>query len=206
MSFAARMTRCPDAFDPAIGQEAALAFGDQPPEIRELIAGAAGCSPYLQGLLAKETEWITQALDDPEAAADGVLARLPDLTLADLPGGLREAKRRMALLTALCDLAGVWPLETVTHQLSLLADGAVDAALKRLVAAEIDRGKLPGLTDQDAETAGGMVSIAMGKGGAFELNYSSDIDLICLFDETRFDPDDYYDVRAAFVRDRKSVV
>ena len=40
----------------------------------------------------------------------------------------------------------------------------------------------------------------MGKGGARELNYSSDIDLICLFDETRFDPDEYHDARAAFVR------
>jgi glutamate-ammonia-ligase adenylyltransferase len=40
----------------------------------------------------------------------------------------------------------------------------------------------------------------MGKGGAFELNYSSDIDLICLFDETRYDPDDYFEVRAALIR------
>ncbi len=40
----------------------------------------------------------------------------------------------------------------------------------------------------------------MGKMGAGELNYSSDIDLICLFDETRFDRDDYHDARASFVR------
>lgn len=45
-----------------------------------------------------------------------------------------------------------------------------------------------------------MVALAMGKGGAFELNYSSDIDLICLFDETRFDADDFHDARQAFVR------
>jgi len=40
----------------------------------------------------------------------------------------------------------------------------------------------------------------MGKMGAFELNYSSDIDLICLFDETRFAPDAWMEARAAFVR------
>ena len=40
----------------------------------------------------------------------------------------------------------------------------------------------------------------MGKMGARELNYSSDIDLICLFDETRFDPTDFHDARTAFVR------
>jgi glutamate-ammonia-ligase adenylyltransferase len=42
--------------------------------------------------------------------------------------------------------------------------------------------------------------LAMGKMGAFELNYSSDIDLICLFDETRFEPDDFHDARSSFVR------
>ena len=45
-----------------------------------------------------------------------------------------------------------------------------------------------------------MVVLAMGKMGAHELNYSSDIDLICLFDETRFDEDGYHEARAAFVR------
>ena len=56
------------------------------------------------------------------------------------------------------------------------------------MAEEIRRGKLPGATPEDAETAGGMVALAMGKMGAGELNYSSDIDLICLFDETRYEP------------------
>ena len=65
---------------------------------------------------------------------------------------------------------------------------------------EIRRGKLPGATGDDIERAGGMVALAMGKMGAGELNYSSDIDLICLFDETRFDPDDWHEARASFVR------
>ncbi|MEM6596269.1 MAG: DUF294 nucleotidyltransferase-like domain-containing protein, partial [Pseudomonadota bacterium] len=62
------------------------------------------------------------------------------------------------------------------------------------------RGKLPGLVESDADSAGGFSVLAMGKMGAFELNYSSDIDLICLFDETRFDPADYSEARAGFVR------
>ena len=45
-----------------------------------------------------------------------------------------------------------------------------------------------------------MVVLAMGKMGAGELNYSSDIDLICLFDETRFDPADVQDARASFIK------
>ena len=44
-----------------------------------------------------------------------------------------------------------------------------------------------------------MVSLAMGQMGAGELNYSSDIDLICLFDQDRYG-DDWQDARAAFIR------
>ena len=45
-----------------------------------------------------------------------------------------------------------------------------------------------------------MFVLAMGKMGARELNYSSDIDLIVLFDETRHDPDDYAELRRGFIR------
>ena len=54
--------------------------------------------------------------------------------------------------------------------------------------------------EDDVETAAGMIILAMGKMGAHELNYSSDIDLIVLFDETRFDPGDFYDARHGMVR------
>ena len=117
-----------------------------------------------------------------------------------MAGALRGAKRRLALITALADLGGVWPLETVTETLTRFADLAVQLALRTTVGAEIRRGKLPGATPADAETAGGIVALAMGKMGAFELNYSSDIDLICLFDEARFDRDDFHDARASLVR------
>ena len=45
-----------------------------------------------------------------------------------------------------------------------------------------------------------MFVLAMGKMGARELNYSSDIDLIVLFDETRHDPNDYAELRRGFIR------
>ena len=77
---------------------------------------------------------------------------------------------------------------------------ASQLAREATIGAEIRRKKLPGATEDDIPTAGGMVSIAMGKMGAHELNYSSDIDLICLFDESRFDPEDYHDARASFIR------
>ncbi len=200
MSFTSRISRSPHAFDPDMGADAIAHVPDLPPELTGLITGAAGCSPYLSGLIAKEGAWLRAALDDPEQAATDELARLPELALDQLKPQLRVAKRRIALLTGLADLAGVWSLEQVTGWLSRLADAAVDVSLKRLVGAEIERGKIPGLGAEDAENAGGLFALSMGKGGAFELNYSSDIDLIVLFDETRFDPDDYHDARAGFIR------
>ncbi len=198
MSFAARITRSPTPYDADRGQDARAVFPHIDPAIAGLIAGTAGCSPYLCDLLQREADWIAPAFDDPEAALNDLLAHIPELALNDLTASLRQAKRRVALLTALADLGGVWPLETVTQALTDFADAAVQSTITQLVAAEVARGKLP--TGGDPADAGGMVVLAMGKMGAGELNYSSDIDLICLFDETRFDPDDYHEVRSAFIR------
>jgi len=198
--FSARLTRAPHVFDRSAAADTAAAFSDLGPELSGLLSAVAGCSPYLKGGMTREAEWLRAALTAvPEAVLEQELAQLEALTLDDLGPGLRRAKRRVALLTALCDLGGVWPLETVTGALTRLADRAVHLSMQRLVADEIRRGKVPGATPEDAETAAGMVSLAMGKMGAGELNYSSDIDLICLFDETRY-PGAEHEARAAFIR------
>src|SRR6056297_346298 len=200
MDFSSRITRLPRAHDPAQGREARALFPALSGQVADLIEVAAGCSPYLKSLIEKEHGWLKDALQAPEGALDRLMSDLPNVDHADLPAALRQGKRRVALLTGLADLAGVWPLEEVTGRLSDYADLSCDLAMKACVAAEIKRGKLPGKTESDIATAGGMVALAMGKMGAGELNYSSDIDLICLFDETQFDEDDYHDARASFVR------
>ncbi len=201
MSFASRLTRCPIPHDPDRGADLAARFPGLAPELRALISGTAGCSPYLAGLMEREADWLAPALAGaPEDALEAELARVAAAPGEALGSELRRAKRRLALLTALADLGGVWPLETVTGALTQLADSAVDLAMKHFVAEEIRRGKIPGAGPDDIATAAGMVALAMGKMGAGELNYSSDIDLICLFDETRYDPDDRMEARAALVR------
>ncbi|MGY9047509.1 MAG: [protein-PII] uridylyltransferase family protein [Rhodobacterales bacterium] len=200
MTFASRITRMPRPFaaEPADDARAALPWADGP--VAELLAGTAGCSPYLRGLMGHEGDWLQGALDDPEAAIATLFADLRAAPLDHVALDLRQAKRRVALLTALADLGGVWPLETVTGTLSDFADLACTRALRAALMAEVKRGKLPGLTEDHLDTAGGMVVLAMGKMGAGELNYSSDIDLICLFDESRFDRDDFHEARAGFIR------
>ncbi len=200
MSFTKKLTRTVRPFDPDHGADAVASLHGLDPVLIPLIAGAGGCSPYLRGLMQKEASWIVPAMDAPDAAVATILEMLGQVPLDDLSDALRVAKRRIALLTGLADLGGVWPLQKVTQTLTDFADRAVDVAVKALVAVEIKRGKLPGMTDDDVADAGGLIVLAMGKMGAGELNYSSDIDLICLFDETRFAPDDYHDARAAFIR------
>ncbi|MBT8426004.1 MAG: glutamine-synthetase adenylyltransferase, partial [Silicimonas sp.] len=200
MSLGNRITRTPRAFDPERGRDALEALPGLPGELAELIAGTAGSSPFLAGLIQHEADWLAEALSgDPETVRETLLER-PGDDDGDIGVALRQRKRRIALWAALMDLGGIWPLEDVTGALTRLADLATDRALVAAIAAEVRREKLPGQGEDDVETAGGLTVLAMGKMGAFELNYSSDIDLICLFDETRFDPDDYASARTSFVR------
>ena len=193
--------KSPIPFDPERGQEARALYPEFPQNLQDLIGGAAGCSPYLGHLLQREQVWLRdRAGQDLQAVFAGILADIGGDSFQALSDNLRQAKRRAALWVALADLGGLWTLEQVTGALSDLADGAVQAGLEHLVAAEIARGKLPGCDAGDVAQAAGMVALAMGKMGAQELNYSSDIDLIMLFDETRHDPENYAGVRAAFIR------
>lgn len=200
MNFASQITRTPIPHNLERGTEVVALFPDVGPQLKALIEGTAGCSPYLSTQMTRQTDWLIGAFDDPTQALAQMFEALKDAPLDQLNTLLRQAKSRIAALTALADLGGIWPLEQVTGTLTDFADLAVDVTIKALVSVEIKRGKLPGMTADDVATAGGMVVLAMGKMGAGELNYSSDIDLICLFDESRFSADDYFDARASFIR------
>lgn len=200
MTFAARITRLPIPADMARAEAALHTLGPIPDGLEKLIMGAAGCSPYLSGLMQIEAGWLSARLADPDALDRDLVADetagFQSLTAAELGPALRRAKRRVALWTALADLAGVWPLEKVTGALTDLAGRATDLALRVHVADEVARGKLPP-TDSDA---GGITALAMGKMGAGELNYSSDIDLIVLYDDAAYARDDQFEARAALIR------
>jgi len=186
MTFAARMTR-------ALRDGAGPAGGPVPRGLAAPVAGLAGAaaeaSPYLAGLLGREGGWLGPALDDPEAAVAAELAAIaaapPDL----LAGRMRLGKARLALLVALADLGGVWGLEEVTGTLTRLAETCTAAALAALAARAGPGGGADTLT-----------VFAMGKMGAGELNYSSDIDLICLFDGSRLAGPGFEEARARLVR------
>lgn len=200
MNFASRITRTPIPFDTDQGADIAAAFADLPPELVAVLEGTAGCSPYLKGLMEQEPDWLREALSGTPEDAFKSAMRVEGDTDSALRTSLRIAKRRIALLTGLADVAGVWGLEQVTGALTDFADHATDTAMKFQVGQEIRRKKLPGASEDDIATAAGMVALAMGKMGGHELNYSSDIDLIMLFDDSRFSDDDYHEARASHIR------
>jgi glutamate-ammonia-ligase adenylyltransferase len=200
MSLSDLITRLPRAYDPDLGAETRSAVPGLTADLAQLIEGAGGSSPFLKELITHEADWLGPALEDPDAATAAVFDDLRAVPPDQLKPRLRQAKRRIALITALADLAGAWPLERVTGVLTDFAGLACDLALQVEIAALVKRGKLPGQTEDDVPTAGGLVVLAMGKMGAHELNYSSDIDLICLFDETRYAPDDFHEARQGLVK------
>jgi glutamate-ammonia-ligase adenylyltransferase len=194
---ASRLTRCPRATSDA---DASLPLERFDAALHPLLAGTAALAPYLATLIGQEADWLEAAVDAPETAFARLLEQTLTLEEDTLAAGLRRGKRRVALISALADLGGAWSLEEVTGALTAYADAATQAALRVAVGVQIRRGKLPGLTPEDAVTGGGMTVLAMGKMGAHELNYSSDIDLICLFDESRYEPDAFQEARAGLIR------
>jgi glutamate-ammonia-ligase adenylyltransferase len=120
-----------------------------------------------------------------EAGAEAALGGLSGLDGADTAGlmqGLRIARRRFALAAALADIAGVWPVDRVTGELSRFAEAVLGRAVAHLMRDAAAAGTI-GLADPgDAQAGCGFTVLGLGKLGAGELNYSSDIDLILLFD------------------------
>src|SRR5580658_5594340 len=122
----------------------------------------------------------------PDPVAQRALAAITALPAAAprvrVAATLRQARRVIALVTAIADIGGMWPLERVTATLSDLAEAALRRAVVHLLRAAHDAGELR-LPDPEApERGGGLTVIGMGKLGARELNFSSDIDLVLLCD------------------------
>ncbi|MGC8470105.1 MAG: ROK family protein, partial [Acetobacteraceae bacterium] len=156
-------------------------------EGRALLAAIGGNSPYLSALALAEPALVRGFVrTGPEPALARATAGLDRLAAradgAEVAARLRIAKRQVALAVALADLSGRWPLARVTGALSDFADRAVDAALGHLLRAAHRAGEIR-LPDPARPTqACGFAVLAMGKLGARELNYSSDIDLVLLYD------------------------
>ena len=147
-----------------------------------LLDAVFGNAPFLGRLALRETGALGEyfaagpqtvlnaaiLLAHASADADSEAAAMRDL---------RVAKRRAALAIAMADVAGVWGVNRVTAELTRFADACVSGALRFLLKAQ---------KAEVTEDNCGLTVLAMGKYGAHELNYSSDIDLVVFYDAEKF--------------------
>ena len=155
---------------------------------RDVLLGLADHSPYLWALIKQDPARLARLLrNPPDKSLGGVvraLAERRDDEEAELMAALRRAKSESALLIALADIGGVWDLVQATEALTRFADAAVGAALAFLLRKHARAGLLALDPDApDPQEGSGVVVLALGKHGARELNYSSDVDLIVLYDQ-----------------------
>src|SRR5437868_8812259 len=184
------------------GERAALAPFEAK---RPLVDAVFGGSPFLRDLILRDGEF-----------AERILTTEPDRMLAEIIEGLgaeagdeaemrrllRKSKARAALTIALADLSGVWSLDQVTDALSRFAEAVLQAALAWLLDDARRTGKLLSAKDEES----GYTILGMGKFGAYELNYSSDIDLIVLYDPRTAKLGPSVDPSTFFVRLTKRLV
>ena len=179
---------------------------------KRLLAAIFGNSPFLSGVAVKEWAFLTRLLEE------GVNSVFSDIAASvesdedvgeDTPAlmrRLRVAKRRVALLAAVAELAGTWSLEQQTMALSRFAEAALGAALRHLLR-EATRLRQITLLNRDApETDSGFFVLGMGKLGGCELNYSSDIDLIVLYDAVQARVHAREGIQSFFVRLTRNLV
>ncbi|TPW29427.1 bifunctional [glutamine synthetase] adenylyltransferase/[glutamine synthetase]-adenylyl-L-tyrosine phosphorylase [Martelella alba] len=153
------------------------------------LGAALSLSPYLLDTCRSDPSVLT-SIDMPVAAQlDALILEAREAwregdgnaSEAQLMSRLRRAKRHFAFLAALADLDGLWPAERTTSLLSRFAEAAVASAMDHLLRAANDAGEMM-LAHPDRPSLGsGVVVLGMGKLGAGELNYSSDIDVVVFF-------------------------
>lgn len=155
---------------------------------RNILLGIAEFSPYLFELARADATRLIKLLScDPEQHLTLLIENTSRAVFAaggeaDVMHLLRRMKAEAALLIALCDIGEVWPVMRVTSALTELAVASVQSALRFLLRQEVARGRMTAVDPDHPETGSGLIVLAMGKMGAGELNYSSDIDLIVFFD------------------------
>jgi glutamate-ammonia-ligase adenylyltransferase len=158
------------------------------PAAHALIAGFAEGAPYLWDLVRAEPMRILTLLQsDPDLRFEDILAGAARSAAATRDEAgimvlLRRLKAEAALMIALADAGGLWPVMRVTAALTRLADAAVSLAVRHLLGEAARTGALNPADPERPEQGSGYFVLALGKMGADELNYSSDIDLIVFYD------------------------
>ena len=174
-------------------EELAALAGYLEPEsnTRALIAAIFGASPYLTRIILREPEDLQNLLaSDPEKRLESLGSELQS-EMAQTPSMdeamslLRRYKRKVALLVSLADVGSAWPTMRTAAALSQAARTTLGYATRFLLARAATAGDLLCADPEKPDLSCGYFVLGMGKLGADELNYSSDVDLIVFYDLER---------------------
>ncbi|MFH1557149.1 MAG: bifunctional [glutamine synthetase] adenylyltransferase/[glutamine synthetase]-adenylyl-L-tyrosine phosphorylase [Pseudomonadota bacterium] len=158
------------------------------PRARDVLLGVSEFSPFLHDLIRADPRRLLRALEGAPAAHIAALTEACRQAVAHAADeaqamtALRRMRAEAALTIALADIGGAMDLVQVTRALTDVADTALGAALDFLLAEAVSAGKLLPPDPATPAVGCGLAVIAMGKHGARELNYSSDVDLIVVYD------------------------
>jgi glutamate-ammonia-ligase adenylyltransferase len=157
------------------------------PAVAAMLRSLGGNSPFLADLAIRESHSVRAIISSgPDTVVRALFKELAGVSPAQgrdrIAAALRRAKRIVALTTAIADIGGIWPLERVTATLSELAEVALALAMGHLLRTAHDAGDLRLPDPANPAHGGGFTVLGMGKLGARELNYSSDVDLVLLYD------------------------
>jgi [glutamine synthetase] adenylyltransferase / [glutamine synthetase]-adenylyl-L-tyrosine phosphorylase len=156
--------------------------------LSDFLSAVFDLSPFLRETLLVRPQILDCLFDVPALSRiDAIIENIPPIgqsiqSEAELMETLRKDKTEAHVLIALCDLAGILGGAATTQRVSKLAVSCTKAAVRFLLMGAARSGKLNLPDIDDPETGSGWIILGMGKLGANELNYSSDIDLIVLFD------------------------
>jgi len=182
--------------------------------LKDFIVAAFSLSPYLRDTAVSQPQVLARLLSKPiipyldecigvarDAWKSGEAGR--SLSDAEIMTRLRHAKRDMAFAIALADLSRLFDARETTRRLSEFAGAAVLATVDHLLLSAHDGGKLKVVDVDRPSERSGVVVLGMGKLGAFELNYSSDIDLVVFYEPQApliIDPQDAPETFARLLR------
>ncbi len=158
------------------------------PSLASVLAAIASAAPYLWDLVRADPARAVRILcHDPHATLAALLDTARHAAAAargpgELMASLRAIKAEAALLIALADIGNVWPVARITQALTDIADATLAAAVRHVLDEAARRGRLLPPDPHHPDVASGYIVLAMGKMGAHELNFSSDIDLMVFFD------------------------
>ncbi|MBW3616262.1 MAG: bifunctional [glutamine synthetase] adenylyltransferase/[glutamine synthetase]-adenylyl-L-tyrosine phosphorylase [Proteobacteria bacterium] len=150
------------------------------------LAPVAAAAPYLARLMQQRPEGLVRTLElSPEARSAEIVAAARAVAGEETGTALRRLKADAHLAIALADLGGAWDWVGATGAMTRFADAVLEAALAEAVRLEVARGRMSACEANGAGPAPGLFVLAMGKHGAGELNYSSDIDISFFFEPER---------------------